>query len=155
MTTRTSQCTCGQLTLTYDGPDPERISICQCNNCHRRTGSMFSVQTRFPREHVKIEGESSTWTFPVPGAEPVTFRSCDSGGATYHRCPECGAVVYWEMSIAPEVWGANVGGFTDPTFPPPMISGFEVFGAPWVMNISELEMAHFQNDGTSHGGARA
>ena len=28
MTTRTSSCNRGQLGLTYDGPDPERISLC-------------------------------------------------------------------------------------------------------------------------------
>jgi hypothetical protein len=29
--------------------------------------------------------------------------------------------------------GVAVGGFTDPTFPPPMISGFEAYGAAWAM----------------------
>jgi Glutathione-dependent formaldehyde-activating enzyme len=72
-----------------------------------------------------MEGESSTWTFPESGKPPVEFRSCDSGGATYHFCPECGSTVYWELSIAPDMFGVPVGGFTDPTFPPPMIAGFE------------------------------
>ena len=94
----------------------------------------MSAQTRLPKDHVTIEGQSKTWTFPNDG-NPVTFRSCDSGGATYHFCPECGSTVYWDISIAPDVLGAGVGGFTDPTFPPPMISGFEVFGPAWTMNL--------------------
>ena len=157
MTTRESSCNCGQLSLTYDGPDPERVSMCQCYNCQRRTGSMFGVQTRLPKAHVTIDGESSTWTFPESGKPAVEFRSCDSGGATYHFCPDCGSTVYWDISIAPEVYGAAVGSMTDPEFPPPMISGFEVYGAPWVMNVSDLPMpgGHYDNDGTSHGGARA
>ncbi|MET0578618.1 MAG: GFA family protein, partial [Ilumatobacteraceae bacterium] len=92
MTTRTSSCNCGQLSLTYEGPDPARISLCQCYECQRRTGSVFSVQARLPVEHVTIDGESSTWTFPVEGAGPAAFRSCDSGGATYHFCPTCGSI---------------------------------------------------------------
>ena len=153
--TRKASCNCGKLSLTYDGPDPERVSLCQCNECQRRTGSVVSVQTRLPRGHVTVEGDSKTWTFPVEGAEPAEFRSCDSGGATYHFCPECGSTVYWDIDAAPDVLGVAVGGFTDPTFPPPMISGFEAYGREWVMNISDLPMPHFANDGTSHGGPRA
>ena len=156
MTTRTSSCNCGQLRLTYDGPDPERVSLCQCYECQRRTGSVLGVQTRLPIEHVTIEGQSTTWTFPNDSGEPVTFHSCDSGGATYHFCPECGSTVYWEIAIAPDFLGAAVGTFTDPTFPAPMISGFEAYGQPWAKNlVSDLPMPHYEYDGTSHGGPRA
>ena len=157
MTTRKSSCNCGQLTLTYDGPDPDRISLCQCYECQRRTGTVLSAQTRLPVEHVTIEGQSTTWTFPSDSGKPATFRSCDSGGATYHFCPDCGSTVYWDISAAPDVLGVAVGGFTDPTFAPPMISGFEAYGAAWAMNASDLPMpgGHYDYDGTSHGGPRA
>jgi hypothetical protein len=156
MATRKASCNCGRLSLTYEGPDPERISVCQCNECQKRTGSVLSVQARLPIEHVTIEGQSSTWTFPSDSGEPVTFRSCDSGGATYHFCPECGSTVYWEISAAPDVLGVAVGGFTDPTFPPPMISGFEAYGHPWALTaVSGLPVPHYDYDGTSHGGPRA
>ena len=140
MTTRTSQCNCGQLMVTYTGPDPARISLCQCYECQRRTGSVFSVQARLPIDHVTIEGRSKTWTFPDDFVKPIEFRSCDSGGATYHFCPECGSTVYWDIDAAPDVLGVAVGGFTDPTFPPPIISGFEVYGHPWAMTASDLPM---------------
>ena len=155
--TRKASCNCGQLSLTYEGPDPERISVCQCYECQRRTGSVLAVQTRLPLEHVTIEGQSSTWTFPSESGKPPTLRSCDSGGATYHFCPECGSTVYWDISAAPDVLGVAVGAFNDPTFPPPVISGFEAEGPAWAMNVSDLPMpaGHYDYDGTSHGGARA
>ena len=124
MATRKTSCNCGQLSLTYDGPDPARVSLCQCYECQKRTGTVFSVQTRLPREHVTIEGKSTTRTVPSDSGEPAEFRSCDSGGATFHFCPECGSTVYWEIAAAPELLGAAVGTFADPAFPPPMISGF-------------------------------
>jgi hypothetical protein len=153
--TRRASCNCGKLSLTYEGPDPDRISLCQCYECQKRTGSVASVQARLPVEHVRIDGQSTTWTFPSDGGEPVTFRSCDSGGATYHFCPECGSTVYWEIAEAPDFLGVAVGAFTDPAFPPPMISGFEAYGPAWVMNVSDLPMPHHEYDGTSHGGPRA
>jgi hypothetical protein len=146
MATRKASCNCGQLSLTYDGPDPARISLCQCKECQRRTGSVFSVQARLPKEHVAIEGKSMSWTFPDDFGRPIKFRSCDSEGATYHFCPECGATVYWDLAVAPDVYGAAVGTFTDPTFPPPMISGFEAYGHPWAMNASGLAMPGGHHD---------
>jgi hypothetical protein len=59
------------------------------------------------------------------------------------------------ISVAPAVIGVAVGGFTDPTFPPPMISGFEAYGHPWAMNAADLAVPHHDYDGTQHGGPRA
>jgi len=79
MATRKSSCNCGQLSVTYDGPDPARISLCQCYDCQRRTGSVFSVQARLPIEHVTVEGRSTTWTVPSDSSKPAS--RCDSMGA--------------------------------------------------------------------------
>jgi hypothetical protein len=151
--TRKASCNCGKLSVTYEGPDPDRISLCQCNDCQRRTGSVLSAQARLPVEHVTAEGKSKTWTVPADSGKPAS--RCDSMGATYHFCPECGSTLYWEIDGSPDLLGVAVGAFTDPTFPPPMVSGFEAYGRPWVMNISDLSMPHFEHDGSSHGGSRA
>jgi len=136
--TRKASCRCGKLSVTYKGPDPERITLCHCNSCQLRTGTMFSVQGRFPRGKVKIEGKSTKWTFPSDSGKRVTYRSCDSGGATYHFCPVCGTTVYWDIAAAPDVIGIAIGTLTDPTFPPPKISGFESYGHPWAMKAADL-----------------
>src|SRR3954453_6692254 len=91
MATRKASCRCGDLSVTHEGPDPERISLCQCYECQRRTGSVLSVQARIPREQITIRGESTTWAFPTAGEALDTVRSCDIGGATYHFCAECGS----------------------------------------------------------------
>jgi hypothetical protein len=45
--TRKSSCNCGKLSLTYDGPDPERISLCQCYECQRRTAACSACKRDF------------------------------------------------------------------------------------------------------------
>ena len=136
--TRMASCRCGKLSVTYKGPDPERITLCHCNSCQLRTGTMFGVQGRFPRGKVKIEGKSTKWKFPSDGGERVTYPSCDSGGATFHFCPVCGSTVYWDIAAAPDLIGIAIGNLTDPTFPPPKISGFESYGHPWAMKAADL-----------------
>ena len=105
--TRKASCRCGKLSVTYKGPDPKRITLCHCNSCQLRTGTMFSVQGRFPRGKVKIEGKSTKWTFPSDSGKRVKYRSCDSGGATYHFCPVCGTTVCWDIATAPEFISAH------------------------------------------------
>jgi hypothetical protein len=146
MATRKASCSCGKLTVTCDGPDPERRSLCHCKNCQLQTGSAFAIQARFPRAQVTIEGKSTAWTFPMDGAKPVTYRSFDSEGATYHFCPVCGSTVYYEIAVAPDFIGVRVGAFTDPTFPPPMISGFEECRFPWALNVAALPMPGGHHD---------
>ena len=142
--TRKASCRCGQLSVTYKGPDPERITLCHCNSCQLRTGTAFSIQARFPRAKAKIEGKSTTWKFPEDKKKPVTYKSCDSGGATYHFCPVCGTTVYWDIDAAPEIIGIAIGTFTDPTFPPPKISGFEKYGHPWAMKAADLPIIRLE-----------
>ena len=101
-------------------------------------------------EHVTIEGESTSRTVPVEGAPPAEFRSCDSGGGTFHFCPVCGSTVYWDITIAPGLLGVACGTFADPTFPPPMIAGFAAYGAAWAMNVSELPMPGAITTTTEH-----
>ena len=91
-----------------------------------------------------MEGKSTTWKFPDDKKKPVTCKSCDSGGATYHFCPVCGTTVYWDIAAAPDVIGIAIGTLTDPTFPPPMISGFEAYGHPWAMKAADLPIIRLE-----------
>lgn len=122
MTTRRATCSCEQLSVTCEG-DPVRVSICHCLACQKRTGSAFGVQARFRREHVTIDGKDARYE-----------RVGDSGGrATFHFCPECAAIVFWELDGLPEFYAVPVGAFADPTFPPPTVSIYGVRRHPWVV----------------------
>ena len=126
--TRRAACSCEQLRLVVTG-EPVRISMCHCLACQRRTGSVFGVQARFPREAVEIEGRAA-----------VHVRAGDSGDTvSFHFCPECGATVYYVADAAPATIAVPVGVFADPTFPAPTVSVYEVRRHPWVAAPADAE----------------
>ena len=119
MAERRATCSCGQLAVVVDG-DPLRVTVCHCLACQQRTGSAFSVNARFPREKVRVEGRSTEYV-----------RISDDGDSrTFHFCPECGGTVYYDAM--PEFVAVPVGGFADPSFPPPAFSIYESRQHPWV-----------------------
>jgi hypothetical protein len=145
--TRTASCNCGQLRVTTKGPHPDRIVMCNCYLCQKQTGSAFSIQARFPNEQVTIEGKSTAFKFPIDGAKPTPYRTCAGSDGmitndviTSHFCPVCGSTVYYYRESDKARTGVKVGAFADPTFPPPMGSGFEEYKHPWAMNVAALPM---------------
>lgn len=133
MTTRIATCSCGQLRVTCAG-EPERVSICHCLECQKRTGSVFAAQARFASADVAITGDSAQWT----------RRGDDGGAATFHFCPTCGATLYWLPQDFPNLIYVATGAFADPTFPPPTIAVYEERQHPWIANLSALEMEHLR-----------
>jgi hypothetical protein len=128
MATRCASCSCGQLSVEVEG-DPVRVSICHCLACQQRTGSVFGVQARFPRERVAIEGQASRFT-----------RVGDSGGqVTFRFCARCGSTVYWEPDGLPDFVVVAVGAFADPAFPPPTVSVYEARRHGWALPGLDLE----------------
>jgi len=118
---RQASCCCGKLRLSVTG-EPIRISMCHCLDCQRRTGSVFGVQARFPRDAVTVNGESARYR-----------RVADSGnGITFSFCPSCGSTVYYEPEAEPDTVAVPVGAFADPTFPPPKVSVYDSRRHRWV-----------------------
>ena len=134
MPTRTATCTCSQLQVRCTG-DPVRISICHCLDCQRRTGSVFGMQARFPREAVSV----------VSGQSKAFTRNADSGNTvTFHFCPDCGSTIYWELSGFPDIIAVAVGAFADPTFPSPKISVYESRRHTWLAGLDADGMQHLE-----------
>jgi hypothetical protein len=121
MRLRQASCSCGQLGLTISAA-PLRISICHCQACRRRTGSVYGVQARFDRAAVEIRGRSTAYA-----------RTADSGARlTFHFCPDCGSTVYYGSDADPQQLGVAVGAFADAEFPAPTVSVYDECRAPWV-----------------------
>ena len=123
MPSRTAACSCRQLRLEVDG-DPDRVSICHCLECQRRTGSVFGVQARFGADKVRIHGRHSDYA--------RTSDESDRRVHVFHFCPECGGTVFYTAPEDPDVIAVPVGVFADPSFPMPQTSSYDARRHPWV-----------------------
>lgn len=103
--------------------EPVRISVCHCLACKRRTGSAFGYQARFPIAGFHSEGERK---------EYVRHADDDGEERRLSFCPECGSTVFYKLGSQPDIVAIPVGGFADPSFPPPMVSVYESRRHPWV-----------------------
>jgi hypothetical protein len=120
-TTRTARCACGQLTLQCAG-EPNKVSVCHCTECQRRTGSAFGIAAFYDREKVGISGVSTVYT-----------RDSDSGfPVTHHFCPTCGTTVFWYPARKPDKVAVGVGCFADPAYPTPHQQVYEHHRHAWV-----------------------
>ncbi|MEZ4299657.1 MAG: GFA family protein [Polyangiaceae bacterium] len=90
MKIRQATCSCTQLNAVTEG-EPVRVSICHCRECQRRTGNVFGVQARFPRERVKVAGRFNRHARTGDSGERILF----------HFCPHCGSTVYYWAETPP------------------------------------------------------
>jgi len=129
---RVAQCQCGRLRALCTGA-PERISMCHCLACQRRTGSVFSANSRFRRDRVSVEGPATAYV-----------RTADTGNTvTAWFCPTCGSTVYWERSGFPDVMAVAQGMFADPAYPAPTVEVWTESRHPWTECIADLPRQQF------------
>ena len=118
---RTAQCHCGSLRVIASG-EPQRVYVCHCRACQRRTGAVVHSGCAYPKAQVRIEGDNKIYE-----------RDADSGfKIRFHFCPNCGSNVFWEGDKDPNIFGITVGSFADPNFPPPTFSVWEEVMHPWL-----------------------
>jgi hypothetical protein len=118
---RVAHCACGQLRVEVTG-EPMRIAACHCEDCQRRTGSVFGVGAYYRAEQVKTSGLFTSYTRGGQNGRQVRLQFC----------PTCGTTVYWYADFLPGRVGIAVGTFFDPSFPGPTVSGWERSKHEWV-----------------------
>lgn len=133
---RIAQCSCGSLRAEANG-QPTLVHVCNCTECQRRTGSVFLVNSFFPKSEVHTHGPSKVYV--RDGQEGRKLR--------LHFCPECGSTVYGESDARPGMIAISVGAFADPNFPAPMRSIWEAAQHSWVaFNPDIRHFAHAPDD---------
>ena len=104
--------------------------MCHCPKRQRRTGSVFTVNARFPKNAVKITGVVAHGT-----------RTGDEGSRSrFGLCPTCGATVFGQSESVPDQVRVAVGAFADPGFPAPRISIYEDRAHVWVFDAGGLSL---------------
>ena len=105
---REATCSCGNLIVRCSG-DPEKVSLCHCIACQKRTGTPYGIAAFFRKERIEVYGAYKSFE-----------RSSDAGFALlFHFCGTCGSTVFWEPSRMPDLVAVGVGSFGDPDFPGP------------------------------------
>ena len=118
---RTAECHCGALKVIATG-EPERVYLCHCQACRRRTGTAFHTGASYQKDQVRLEGERKIYE-----------READSGNRIrFHFCPNCGSNLYWEGDRNPAVCGVAVGAFDVEAFPAPSDSIWEETMHRWL-----------------------
>jgi hypothetical protein len=118
---RTATCACGRLSIVCKG-EPNKVSLCHCLACQKRTGSTYGIAAFYSRDDVTPSGAAKRHT-----------RAADSGfDVTFCFCPDCGSSVYWEPHRKPDMIAVAVGAFADPAFPAPTQTVNEETRHPWV-----------------------
>jgi putative acetyltransferase len=130
---RIGQCHCGSLRVIATG-ESERVYLCHCKACQRRTGTAFHYGATYLKDRVRLDGECKIYE-----------RAADTGyRIRFHFCPCCGSTVYWEGDRNPAVCGVAVGAFEVGAFPPPGDSIWEESMHQW-LGLSP-EMGHNQQN---------
>lgn len=121
MEQREARCWCGALKAICRG-EPQRISICHCLACKRRTGSAFSYNATYDADQVSCIGDTASYK-----------RISDEGHRSEaHLCATCGSVLWYEIDRRPGMITIPVGMFADPDFPEPAFAVFSERRHDWI-----------------------
>src|ERR1044072_2015267 len=127
MKQREANCSCGQLQAAVSG-EPVRVSVCHCLACKRRTGSAFAHNASFEPQQVSIQGAWKSWS-----------RTTDTGRTnTFHFCPECGSIVFYDVEMRPGLINIPAGAFAEADFPAPAVEVYPERQVDWC----EVTLAH-------------
>ncbi len=118
---RKASCSCGQLAIEVRG-EPRSVGLCHCLACQRRTGGVFAALASFAPPY-QVTGDAVEYV--RVGDQGARFR--------FRFCPVCGTnLFHTEEGFEARSVSVAVGGFGDPTFPPPRASVYDERRHSWV-----------------------
>ncbi len=99
-------CVCGSVRYHVTG-QPQRVSMCSCSWCKKRTGSAFGISAYFEQNHVFFEcGNLKAYELQSDAGRWIKSEFCGN----------CGTVLSWTLEFLPGLRGIAGGSFDAPTF---------------------------------------
>jgi len=98
-------CSCGAVRYKTRGA-PQRVSLCSCEWCRRRTGSAFGISVYFRKEDVEIGGPLKAYRLTSDAGRWLESQFCEI----------CGSSLTWTLEFHPDFRGIAGGSFDTPSF---------------------------------------
>ncbi len=92
-------CLCGAVRYEARG-EPINVRLCHCRLCQKATGQAFFARALFPRDQVRIEGETTG------------FQSSEDLERRF--CPRCGTGLFAQRASTPERISITLASLDDP-----------------------------------------
>jgi hypothetical protein len=125
----TGSCHCGQV--AYEAEiDPEKVSLCNCTDCQKLTGSVYRVNIQAPREAFRL----------ISGRLATYIKTAASGNKRAHSfCPDCGSPVYaCALGDNPPAYSLRVGCLDQKAQLPPKRQIWCDSALPWSRDVSGI-----------------
>jgi hypothetical protein len=100
-------CVCGAVRYVTRGA-PERVTICHCRFCQRRTGTAFGTEVVFRIENVRSSG-----------IEPSRYRHVSDESGRWlelYFCPRCGSNLGFTLEAVAGVRTLPAGTYDEPSW---------------------------------------
>jgi hypothetical protein len=92
------KCLCGKVSYQITSK-PLRMAQCHCDYCQKSSGTGHMSLAFFPKEHVIIKGDTSSFT-----------TDADSGAeVTRHFCTDCGSRLFGTNNVVTNIIGVSIG----------------------------------------------
>ncbi len=118
---RTGGCLCGGVQYEFSG-EPVFGLLCHCRDCQRQSGGAYTAGLRIPAASFRI----------IRGEPKLYVKTADSGNqVTRAFCPECGSMLFLEVSARPDLVAIRVGTLDDPSWFRPEADIFVQSAQPW------------------------
>jgi hypothetical protein len=115
----TGSCLCGAVRVDLSG-EPYRVGICQCLDCSKKSGSVFSAWAIYPADAVSVSGETAAHEL--------------RGGYARHVCPTCTSPIYEAFEGSDEV-EVLVGVLDEPSLLAPTYETWTVRREAWLPDL--------------------
>jgi hypothetical protein len=106
----TGSCLCGQVRYSSNA-DPVFVGVCHCKNCHKQTGTAFSVLVGIPKSALSVQGQLKAFHDTGDSGQPVERNFC----------PECGSPIFSDVAAMPGIVFIKAGTFDDTSWLDPKV----------------------------------
>lgn len=121
MSPLTGGCACGAIRYEID-TEPVFSAHCHCTDCQRAGGGQMSTVAAVPRAALRVtRGTTRSFAYTGDSGQPVLR----------HFCPDCGARLYTDVQVMPDMLFLAAGSMDDASGLKPDMHIYTRSKQPW------------------------